>query len=183
MLRVSDLSRAIGDNLIMRVRKKLRQDYGYPAGDNIITDNNTGQLTTTKSKNGKKIGKSWNIQAVHTLPTGNKRNLKSVNIKVPSVISTKNLSTSSLTTSLLVDNNLITTASTDNICVTNTCVTTTSETPTSTLRQCDLNFGNAAFSTGTLGLIMSSVAVNAIATNNLILPRKNMLLKHLLRNS
>ena len=56
LLRVSDLSRSVGDSLVMRVRKKLRRDYGYPSGDN-------------SSKN----PRTWRISAVHTLPTGSSR--------------------------------------------------------------------------------------------------------------
>ena len=50
-----------GDNLLMRVRKKLRQQYGYPLS--------VGQ------RSGKKKVKRWGIQAVHTLPTGFSRSL------------------------------------------------------------------------------------------------------------
>ena len=45
----------------MRVRKKLRQQYGYPLS--------VGQ------RGGKKKVKRWGIQAVHTLPTGFSRSL------------------------------------------------------------------------------------------------------------
>ena len=53
-----------GDNLLMRVRKKLRQQYGYPLS--------VGQ------RGGKKKVKRWGIQAVHTLPTGFSRSLTTV---------------------------------------------------------------------------------------------------------
>lgn len=59
-LRISDIASAEGDNLIMRVRKKLRQQFGYPSGST------------------NKLRKPWNILAVHTEPTGFTRGEKSL---------------------------------------------------------------------------------------------------------
>eukprot|EP01036_Dinobryon_divergens_P031450 gene31450-40848_t len=58
LLLTSDLATAKGDGLLMRVRKKLRQDYGY---------------RQEKGKVQKKKVKSWQIMTVHTSPTGFKR--------------------------------------------------------------------------------------------------------------
>jgi hypothetical protein len=58
LLRVSDLARAAGDALLMRVRKKLRQDYGYPKDVGGV---------------GAKKAKEWQIMVAHTQPTGAKR--------------------------------------------------------------------------------------------------------------
>ena len=111
LIRSNDMARVIGDSLIMHVRKKLRQKYGYPLG--------------LEAKNGKKVDQKWGINVVHTLPTGVRRGTPS-----------SEASSSS-----------------------------------SSLRKCDLVFGNAAFSTGTAGFIMSSVVVNEIASNSLTIPK------------
>ena len=58
---VSDLSLVTGDNLLMRVRKKLRQKKNYPKGE---------QMSGGRRNKMKK----WGIRCVHTLPTGKKRN-------------------------------------------------------------------------------------------------------------
>ena len=58
LLVTSDLAVAKGDSLIMRVRKKLRQDFGY---------------RQEKGKNRTKKVKDWQILTVHTSPTGFKR--------------------------------------------------------------------------------------------------------------
>ena len=65
----SDMTKVVGDNLIMHVRKKLRQKFGYPQGLQMSA---TGK---TKGSNGKKPkqAKKWNIQTIHTMPTGVKR--------------------------------------------------------------------------------------------------------------
>jgi TatD DNase family protein len=54
------LTGSLGDTLIMRVRKRLRQEYGYPEGKQ------TNSL-------GLKIDKKWNIIVAHSLPTGTGR--------------------------------------------------------------------------------------------------------------
>jgi tRNA A37 threonylcarbamoyladenosine dehydratase len=59
LFRITDMSHVTGDNLIMHVRKKLRQKYGYPKGSNM--------------QGNKKPDKKWNIATVHTLPTGSRR--------------------------------------------------------------------------------------------------------------
>ena len=59
LLRISDITAAVGDKLIMQVRKKLRQKFGYPQG---------AQMSSKDAK-----VKIWNIAAVHTLPTGQVR--------------------------------------------------------------------------------------------------------------
>lgn len=59
LIAVSDLTQANGDKLLMRVRRKLRADYGYPAGDL------------------RRKVKRWHITAVHTLPTGSRRDRSS----------------------------------------------------------------------------------------------------------
>ena len=58
LLRISDLTKAEGDNLLKRVRKMLRQNYGYPK----VPEGKKGSKSPRK--------KSWNIASVHTLPTG-----------------------------------------------------------------------------------------------------------------
>eukprot|EP01041_Mallomonas_annulata_P006111 gene6111-12375_t len=54
LLRVSDLARVTGDNLLMQVRKRLRQKYGYPQGHQ-------------KSSRQPSL---WCIETIHSLPTG-----------------------------------------------------------------------------------------------------------------
>jgi len=61
---VSDLTDTRGDNLLMQVRKKLRQKYGYPS-----PGPKGGGPKTAKQR---KI-KAWNIPCVHTLPIGRPR--------------------------------------------------------------------------------------------------------------
>ena len=58
LLRISDLTKAEGDNLLKHVRKMLRQNYGYPK----VPEGKKGTKSPRK--------KSWNIASVHTLPTG-----------------------------------------------------------------------------------------------------------------
>ena len=113
LIRVTDMSRVTGDSLIMHVRKKLRQKYGYPVGLEV--------------KNGKKNDKKWGVACVHTLPTGSKRGEPRGDSNPPSFSSSSSPGPSSF-------------------------------------RKCDMVFGTAAFSTGTVGLTISSVVVNAIAT-------------------
>lgn len=61
---VSDLTDTRGDNLLMQVRKKLRQKYGYPS-----PGPKGGGPQTAKQR---KI-KPWNIPCVHTIPIGRSR--------------------------------------------------------------------------------------------------------------
>ena len=63
------MTKVVGDNLIMHVRKKLRQKFGYPQGLQMSA---TGKI---KGSNGKKPKqtKKWNIPTIHTMPTGVKR--------------------------------------------------------------------------------------------------------------
>ena len=63
LLRVSDLTKAEGDNLLKHVRKMLRQNYGYPK----VAEGKKGSKSPRK--------KPWNIASVHTLPTGITRGL------------------------------------------------------------------------------------------------------------
>ena len=60
LITVSDLSLVTGDNLLMRVRKKLRQKNGYPQGEQM-------------SGGRRNKMKRWGVRCVHTLPTGKKR--------------------------------------------------------------------------------------------------------------
>lgn len=57
LIRTTDLARATGDNLLKWVRKELRQKHGYPQG----------------SPSMKRPPAQWQIEAVHTLPTGHAR--------------------------------------------------------------------------------------------------------------
>ena len=108
LIRVSDMARAVGDTLIMRVRKKLRQDYGYPLGMNT-------------NSMGVKVDKKWRILVAHSLPTGSARQAQ-------------NQGQGS--------------------------------------RKCDAIYGNSCFGTGTLGFALSSIVVNAIATDSVLIPRR-----------
>lgn len=60
LIRTSDLAYVTGDNLLMRVRKRLRQKSGYPKGE---------QMSGGRRNKMKK----WGVRCVHTLPTGSKR--------------------------------------------------------------------------------------------------------------
>ena len=60
LLRVTDMSQVVGDGLIMRTRKRLRQKYNYPKG---------AQMSGGKRH---KLAK-WGIRCVHTLPINAKR--------------------------------------------------------------------------------------------------------------
>ena len=124
LLRVSDLSVTTGDNLLKQVRKKLRQKYGY--------HNNIDE------KNRKII--SWNIQCVHTLPTGFKRGTLDVCTSSNAASENTELNPGDQ----VVDNN--------------------------SFRKCDAQLGNACFITGTAGFIMASVVTKMIATNSYLFP-------------
>jgi tRNA threonylcarbamoyladenosine dehydratase len=113
LIRVSDMARALGCTLLMRVRKKMRQSYGYPSGTNM-------------NKYGDKVDRRWGILAVHSLPTG-----------VPRQSGESNGSG----------------------------------------RKCDAIYGNTCFGTGTIGLALSSVAINAIAMQSFTIPKQNMLIR------
>lgn len=67
----SDLTKVVGDNLIMHVRKKLRQKFGYPQGQQMSA------ASKQKGNDGKKqkAVKKWNIPTIHTMPTGVKRGI------------------------------------------------------------------------------------------------------------
>ena len=108
LIRVSDMARAVGDTLIMRVRKKLRQDYGYPEGRNT-------------NAQGLKVDKKWRVMVAHSLPTGSVRQAQSRG---------------------------------------------------EGSRKCDAVYGNSCFGTGTLGFALSSIVVNAIATDSVTIPRR-----------
>lgn len=60
LMRVTDMSQVVGDGLIMRTRKRLRQKYDYPKG---------AQMSGGKRH---KLAK-WGIRCVHTLPINAKR--------------------------------------------------------------------------------------------------------------
>ena len=115
LIRVSDMARSIGDTLVMRVRKKLRRDYGYPAGEQT-------------NAAGRKIDKKWGVQVVHSLPMGGVRQVSSGKEERGALVG----------------------------------------------RKCDVMYGNACFSTGTVGFVLASVAVNAIASGSSVLPRTNL---------
>jgi tRNA A37 threonylcarbamoyladenosine dehydratase len=64
LIKVGDLGEAINDKLLMRVRKKLRNDYGFPEGKNIFFDvdcvfstektsfpNSEGEVCLTREEN------------------------------------------------------------------------------------------------------------------------------------
>jgi hypothetical protein len=63
------MTKVVGDNLIMHVRKKLRQKFGYPQGEQM-------SKSRIKGKERKQV-KKWNIPTIHTLPTGVKRGTSS----------------------------------------------------------------------------------------------------------
>lgn len=161
LLRVTDLSRALGDSLIMRVRKKLRQDYLYPSGENV----NNGCNGNKKGKS----GKTWRIAAVHTLPTGLSRSPANVHKSAvcnATADDDDNTNTREETSSIFKTEPNEQQFQDDQI----------EKKTISSFRACDYNFGNACFSTGTQGLIMASVAVSAIATGTLVSPRSSLLL-------
>jgi tRNA A37 threonylcarbamoyladenosine dehydratase/Tat protein secretion system quality control protein TatD with DNase activity len=60
LIKTTDLAFVSGDNLLMRVRKRLRQKSGYPKGE---------QMSGGRRSKMKK----WGIRCVHTLPTGESR--------------------------------------------------------------------------------------------------------------
>ena len=67
----SDLTKVVGDNLIMHVRKKLRQKFGYPQGQQMSA---ASKLKGDDGKKPKPV-KKWNIPTIHTMPTGVKRGI------------------------------------------------------------------------------------------------------------
>lgn len=67
----SDLTKVVGDNLIMHVRKKLRQKFGYPQGQQMSA---ASKLKGSDGKKQKAV-KKWNIPTIHTMPTGVKRGI------------------------------------------------------------------------------------------------------------
>lgn len=169
LVRVTDLSRTLGDNLAMRVRKKLRQDYFYPLGDAV----------SQKTKKAKPV-KLWNIPCVHTLPTGSRRQA------VP-----KQQIQSKEATARLSEETEVTTEVT--LCTTDASSVDSSMSDHSErdsedsvnvrpsgggFRACDLSFGNACFATGTMGLVIASVVVSAIAMNDLPVPRSKLLIRN-----
>lgn len=169
LVRVTDLSRTLGDNLAMRVRKKLRQDYYYPLGDAV----------SQKTKKAKPI-KLWNVPCAHSLPTGSRRQAVPKPGRVaaggaeqldqgaacgPDLGSGR--SESSSLSSASPD-------SSDGTSVTDPGASSTS----SGFRACDLSFGNACFATGTLGLVIAGVAVSAIATGEYQIPRRKLLIRN-----
>lgn len=117
LLAVSDMVAAEGDNLIMRVRKHLRQRLKYPRGDEF------------KAVHDKAARVPWNISVVHTLPTGISRSPQSL-------------------------------VSSSSSC----------DASASSWRKCDGLLGNACFVTGTMGFLMASTIVNAIATESSSIP-------------
>ena len=135
----------------MRVRKKLRQDYGYPSGEN---KSNNQKLSSSKSSN-----KAWNIPTVHSLPTGFKRFSptsstppdQGVACRIDSIESDTDTDSGTPSADLATS------------------------TKRSSFRACDTSYGNACFATGTLGLTLASVAVQAIATDSYTIPRKSLL--------
>ena len=135
----------------MRVRKKLRQDYGYPSGEN---KSNNQKLSSSKSSN-----KAWNIPTVHSLPTGVKRfSPTSSTPPGQGVACSIEGGESDSDTDLISSNS-----------------DSTLNAMRSSFRACDTSYGNACFATGTLGLTLASVAVQAIATDSYTIPRKGLL--------
>lgn len=124
LLTVSDMARAEGDNLIMRVRKALRQRLHYPGGAN------TQQVAKKQLRAGMK---PWNITTIHTRPTGVSR----------SIYAFSGTNTDS----------------------------------SSGFRKCDSALGNACFVTGSMGLLLTSVVVNGIATDSSLRPNGKLLLQ------
>lgn len=176
LLRVTDLSRTLGDNLSMRVRKKLRQDYFYPLGD----------ATSVKTKKPKTV-KLWNVPCVHTLPTGARRQAV-VKAEVTASTGTDVSGDSNScvsdtisseyqyinpTNSVTMEKDLLDSAPVSDVGTVSNPTTTTG----GGFRACDLSFGNACFATGTLGLIIASVAVSAVATNVYQIPRRKLLIR------
>eukprot|EP01038_Epipyxis_sp_PR26KG_P009120 gene9120-12301_t len=146
LITISDMVEVVGDNLLMRVRKKLRQKYGYPLNPDV------------KKKKSKKI-KKWGVSAVHTLPTGKQRG-----IKVKSCDSFQNINS-------VIDSDDLKEDNSENVLMVNGNVDISNE-DESSLRKCDVSFGNACFSTGTVGLLISGIVVNAIGNNKYVIPRK-----------
>lgn len=74
LIRINDLVAVTGDSLLMRVRKKLRQQYGYPNNSDVPKNGGKSGDSSAKSvRSAKKKIKKWNILGVHTLPTGLQR--------------------------------------------------------------------------------------------------------------
>eukprot|EP01039_Chlorochromonas_danica_P000582 gene582-627_t len=171
LITLSDLSITRGDHLLMRVKKKLRQDYGFPkVMDAAISSNDEvkddagnsrplsleeqeevdgaidvdGEKASSKKVVGKIKKKKWQILAVHTLPTGQRRDGTT---KSPR--STKNSRSSGQSCSL----------------------STAATSRPSSFRACDGFLGNACFLTGTVGFMMAGQVVTAIATDKCIPPR------------
>ncbi len=79
----SDLSLAVGDPLLFRVRKRLRQKFGFRAGtDEIVkyslnksnnNDNDSSDISNSPQDSERQKQKQWRISTVHSLPINAKR--------------------------------------------------------------------------------------------------------------
>jgi len=137
---ISDMAQAAGDQLVMHVRKKLRQKYGYPKG-----------IQMSKKGGGLLHKGAWGVSVVHTLPTGEKR-----------TVSPKKISSSGeVQVDVEVEEDEEQSESTT------TCAPSDGGGGGGGggggFRACDVSFGNACFSTGIVGLYISSIVVNQLA--------------------
>lgn len=148
----------------MRVRKKLRQQYGYPSSS-----------VTGQQRGGKKKVKRWGIQAVHTLPTGFSRSLTTAS-------DTCSVSSSGSDNNNSSNNNDGDGDISDAVDTIDSSNADDDDAPSSqSFRKCDVSFGNACFSTGTVGFMLASCVINAIGMNSDIRPKQ--LGKHFQRNT
>lgn len=145
LVTTSDMSTACGDNLIMRVRKSLRQNLGYPKGDNYVSSNvkNLHQPVAKTTRKG-----DWNIECVHTLPTGFSR-------IIPSGKNADSDNTQEEEEEEVISSD----------------VCELKDSSLSGWRKCDTSLGSACFVTGVVGFTMASVVVNSIACNNRKIPK------------
>ena len=147
----------------MRVRKKLRQQYGYPSSS-----------VTGQQRGGKKKVKRWGIQAVHTLPTGFSRSLTTAS------------DTCSVSSSGSDNNNNDGDGDGDISDAVDTIDSSNADdddaASSQSFRKCDVSFGNACFSTGTVGFMLASCIINAIGMNSSDI-RPKQLGKHFQRNT
>ena len=66
----------MGDPLLFRVRKRLRQKFGYRPGEdnkNSNNSNNKNKSSSSGSGSGRQKQKKWYISTVHSLPINAKR--------------------------------------------------------------------------------------------------------------
>ena len=140
-LTTSDLSLAVGDKLTMKVRKRLRQRYGYPPGDG----SHAGFVARIAGGvKGALDGHAWGIPVVHTMPTGIGRG------------KAKTESAATITTAAPENSTSNNVSVSDEDDVSSSCSTGSDDSSRGGFRACDVTFGNAVFVTGSMGLAIAS---------------------------